>query len=225
VPSDTLMSAAYAEGAEPDRSHHMQATFWKAVEARNAVIAGNLEAAKLAGLALEKHDYEGTLPESWKHWTKQMQKEAGNLAIAGSLAEAAQTVGALSLTCGDCHAQKQQGPDRGREEPMPWRDPPETVHGRMARHEVGVDQLWSGLIIPSEDAWRAGIVTLTRAPLNRPQQEGEAIDPELGKRIEEVRALAKRARTATSHAERAQIYGELLGTCGSCHVYSDVKTL
>jgi cytochrome c553 len=222
TPSDTLLSATYAEGKEPDRAHHMQATFWLAVEARNAIISGDLEAAKRAALTLEQHDYSGTLPESWKHWVKQMQKEAGNIAAAGTLSEAAQAVAALSLTCGDCHAQKQQGPDRGREQPMPWRDPPDTVHGRMARHEVGVDQLWSGLVIPSEDSWRAGSVTFTRAPLTRPEQDGTPMDPELARRTEEVRAMAQRARAAKSHAERAQVYGELLSTCGACHRYADV---
>jgi hypothetical protein len=39
----------------------------------------------------------------------------------------------------------------------------------------------------------------------------------LAERIEAIRQLARNARTARSHAERAEIYGQLLARCADCH--------
>jgi cytochrome c553 len=207
----------------PDRVAHMQATFWLAVVARNAVIAGDLESAKRAASALAEHDYAGTLPGDWRHWVAQMQLRADEVALAPDLPAAAQSLAALGLSCGDCHAQMRGGREPQAEDAVAWKDPPEDLRERMNRHADGVEQLWHGLTDPSDDAWRNGTVTLTRAPLRPALRDGEEISPTMTAQIEEVRALAKRARVAASHPERATIYGELIARCASCHWVAGVK--
>lgn len=214
-------SAASSGGAEQapvdDRAWHMQETFWMAVRARDAVMAGDLEAARSAARELEQHAFADTLPADWKHYTEQMRQQAQALVIASGLAEAGQAVGALGLSCGSCHFQQKAGPGAVREPPMAWQDPPDTLTERMDRHYAGVEQLWQGLVQPSEDAWRNGTLTLTRAPLQAPEAEGAEVSPAAHAQVERVRQLARQARAAKSHPERAQIYGELIAACASCH--------
>jgi hypothetical protein len=210
--------------AAPDRAQHMQATFWMAVAARDALVAGNLAGAKRAAQALAEHDYAGTLPEDWKHWVKQMQQRADEVVLAADVDAAAQAVAGLGLACGDCHSHLQRGPKPADEAALAWKDPPEELQERMHRHETGVDQLWLGLVRPSEAAWRNGTVTLTRAPLAPVLREGEEASPEFAVKLEKVRELGKRARTATSYSERASVYGELLAGCANCHFVAGIKT-
>jgi hypothetical protein len=135
----------------PDRAWHMQETFWMALRARDAVIAGDLEVAREEARLLAHHEFADTLPAAWKPYTERMKQQAQSVVVAGSLEEAAQGVAALGLSCGNCHFTK-HGPHALREPPMPWLDPPDTLFERMYRHYEGVDQLWQGMVQPSEEA-------------------------------------------------------------------------
>ena len=205
--------------APPDLAAHMQASFWMAVRARDALIAGDLPSAQRAADALAKQDYSQLLPADWKHWVVQLQQGARELSIAPNLESASQELGRVALACGDCHDLHQRGPGRVRTEPEPWRDPPDQLDERMLRHQIGAEQLWEGLAMPSEQAFRSGTITLTRAPLTPPERDGEPIDPAMQARIEDIRALARRARAATSYDERGRVYGELIARCASCHAF------
>jgi hypothetical protein len=87
----------------------------------------------------------------------------------------------------------------------------------MERHQLGIAQMWDGLVLPSEEAWRSGTVTITRAPLHAPEAADGPISPELHARIEATRDLGKQARLATSYQERGRVYGELIAGCTQCH--------
>ena len=207
-----------AKGEEPDRRAHMQGTFWLAIIARDALIDGDLDAARSAAHELAEHDYAGAFPASWKHWVGEMQKQARALAIAADDAEAGQAVGALAVACGSCHRDQKGGFRLANAEAMPWRDPPETITERMDRHAVGIEQMWFGLIAPSDDVWRAGTVTLTRAPLEAPLEgEEDPVDERSHAELERLRELAKQARSAPTYAARAQVYGAAITTCAHCH--------
>ena len=87
----------------------------------------------------------------------------------------------------------------------------------MVRHAIGSEQMWDGLIIPSDDSWRQGTVTFTRAPLGPPVDKDSTVDDETHARIEALRGVAREARVAESHKKRAQLYGKLVSGCASCH--------
>jgi cytochrome c553 len=224
-PSPQHTQPAASSGGEPtastrksfDRAHHMQATLWMALSARDALIDGNLGEAKTAARALAQHDYEASVPATWKPWIGELQKHAGDLVIAKGIDDAAQSLSAIGLACGSCHYHHEAGLTVRREPPMAWEDSSDTIGERMDRHAQGIEQMWTGLVQPSEEAWRSGTVTLTRAPLEAPTTEGGTVGPRAAAEIERVRGLARRARTASSHAERAQIYGQLIAGCGHCH--------
>ncbi len=215
----TQASAAAPAGEPPDRGYHMQATFWRALDVRDALIAGELARAKLFASTLATHDDVRAFPEDWKHWVAAMQQQADNVSLAPDLASASQAIGALALSCGDCHDQMRKG-QRALPPPDPrlHDQPPDTLSERMYRHRLAADELWLGLIEPSETLWKRGTVTLTRAPLEPPVKDGEEVDARVAEDLERIRALAKAARAARSHPERARIYGQIIARCAACHL-------
>ena len=213
-------SAASTEqvaSAAPDLAWHMRATFWDAVRARDALIDGNLANAQRAAEQIAQTDYSRVVPADWKVGVGALQQHAAALSIAPNLGAAAQELGRMALACGECHALRKQGPGRTLTVPLPWEDPPESLDQRMQRHQMGVDQLWDGLVLPSDNAWRSGTLTITRAPLRAPELADDAMSPELHDRIEATRELGKEARLATTYLERARVFGELISGCAQCH--------
>lgn len=203
----------------PELRFHMRAAVTDAVQARDALLAGELSRAQRAAERLARMDCERILPQDWKHWVTRVQQSASELSTAPNLDEAAAELGRLAVACGDCHDRHREA-DPSKSAPMPWRDPPEDFDARMHRHQLGVAQLWDGLVLPSEDAWRSGTVTITRAPLTSPRASGaEPVDDGTRVRIEAVRALAKQARSAATYQERERVFGAIVARCADCHVY------
>lgn len=222
-PASPVPHTSSASGAEqvapaaPDLAWHMRATFWDAVRARDALIDGNLANAQRAAEQIARTEYSRMVPADWKVGVGALQQHASALSIAPDLAAAAQELGRMALMCGECHALRKQGPGRTPTVPLPWEDPPESLDERMQRHQMGVDQLWDGLVLPSDNAWRSGTLTITRAPLRAAELADEAVSPELNDRIEATRELGKEARLATTYLERARVFGELIAGCAQCH--------
>lgn len=215
APQSPGPAEAVSPKSPPDVGYHMRASFWDALEARDALIAGDLARAHRAADRLAETDYASLLPPSWLHWTAQLQQRARELSLAGDMSGAAQALGRIALTCGECHELRDKGPAHPRVQPLPWEDPPEQLEARMLRHQLGIAQMWDGLVLPSEQAFRSGTVTITRAPLRAPEPSDETIE----RSIEEIRALAKDARRATTYEERGRVYGELISRCAQCHHY------
>jgi cytochrome c553 len=215
--SEPAQPAQPATSSAPDVQWHMRASFWQTLRARDALIDGDLAEAQRQADRLAKTDYASMLPVAWKHWVAQLQQDAAALSLAANLDEAALALGRMALACGECHELHDAGPDKPRVQPQPWEDPPDTYDERMQRHHLGLTQMWDGLVLPSEKAWRSGTVTITRAPLRAPERAGEPIDDNARARIEEVRELAKQSRRADTYQERGRIYGELVARCARCH--------
>lgn len=197
---------------------HMTGKFELAEAVRNAVIMGDLQQARASAQRLVDSPAPKALPKDLKMYLARMRQQADDVVLAGNIAEAAQAVGRLGTACGNCHWRSNRGPnpdDTGTS--LPWYDPPDDVGTRMLRHEIGLSQMWQGLIRPSIKAFRSGTVTLTRAPLTAPQGHDEPVDSGQHAAIEQIRNFAKMARTASTPAERAEIYGTMLTYCAVCH--------
>ena len=223
APSTPMPRVSSASGAEqtpaaapPDLAWHMRATFWDAVHARDALIDGDLDNAQRAADRIARTDYSRMLPGDWKHGIGALQQHAAALSTAPNLSAAAQELGRVALACGECHAARERGPGRTLMLSLPWEDPPESLQERMERHQMGIDQMWDGLVLPSENAWRSGTLTITRAPLIAPEH-AEPTSSALHARIEATRELAKQARLAQTYQERARVFGELIAGCAQCH--------
>lgn len=213
-------AAGPANEPDPELRAHMQRSFSAAVTARDALIDGDLPGAIRAGDTLANMDYARVMPPDWMQWVGRMQERARELGIAPNLGTAAQELAQLALVCGDCHDQHRAAKARVAEPPHPRSDPSEHIEDQMLRHQVGAEQMWDGLVFASEDAFRSGTLSLTRAAFTAPEHADEAVDPAFAARIEEVRALARQAGAATTFEERGRVYGELITRCATCHYLS-----
>jgi cytochrome c553 len=188
------------------------------VAIRDAVARGDVGEARAAARRLaEGRDAPDTAPEpAMEPELEAMTIAARRVSDARDLDESAHRLGALAETCGACHAQF-EGPRALVTEP-----PPESRHvaGRMARHQWAAARLWEGLVAPSSDAWARGARVLEDAPLE-PERltPGKSPVPKVGALATAVHDLGRKAAVADSSARRAEVYGELMATCGGCHAW------
>ncbi len=194
----------------------MRVSFWSAVEARDALIDGDLARVheRTNYLATQRFD---ALPERWRYWLGEMQTAAREGSMAPNTDEAAQWVAEIALSCGSCHGYSRQAPERIPQATLPPAAEPEALAQRMQRHAQAAQDLWVGLAEPSDAAWQRGARTLNEASPQPPVHNGEPVDPAVLEQLDQVKAFGLRAVLARTPHQRAQVYGELLARCPRCH--------
>jgi cytochrome c553 len=184
------------------------------VAIRDAVARGDLDAAKREAAGLALLSIEGTIDPAWKQRLDAMNVAAARVANAMDITDAAHGLGPLAKTCGDCHTML------GR----PWPAvPPQTgqasgVRPFMVRHQWAASQMWDGLAIPSDDAWKAGAHALAEEPLSpEALTPGKTPVPKVGDLEQSVHDLARKAEAVDKVDARMQLYGDAMATCAECH--------
>lgn len=180
---------------------------WKGVLVRDAVIRGDLEAARRAASELADH---ATRSEPAKG---ELVAPAQRVAAAQDVHEAAASFAALAERCGACHA-RIGGPRSRPALPPP---PSLAVVPRMRRHQWAAARLWEGLVAPSDEAWTSGAQVLSDAPLDLEPLPDRTAVPEITALSNAVHDLGLDATRATEVAQRVRVYGALLDTCSTCH--------
>ncbi len=209
---------------------HMGEYFEHVNAAQVAIIRGDLDGVRepavwiaehesIAGLALPIEQWSSDTPEGWEAHDPEIRAAARRMAEAQTFEEAAAASSMMVKECGSCH-QKVGAEPRVRELGAIGVPPSESLAAvaHMLRHQWAVHQMWIGMINPSDEAWREGAEVLADAPLE-PQHLTEGAEStervrELAERIHELGAQALEPRVWTI---RAEIYGELLASCGDCH--------
>jgi cytochrome c553 len=193
----------------------MWSHFDAAADLHAAVVRGDLPVARDAASWLAEHG-EPDLPEGSQPLLDQMRASARRVASAADLSEAARGTADVARSCGACHAAYGPGPVfRGSGVP-PVEGAGVTLE--MRRHDWAAGRLWEGLIGPSDAAWAAGARVLGQAAfgpdamMDRTELPPNA--PALERRVHDI---GRRAAGAADTAARAELYGELLGTCAACH--------
>src|SRR5690606_4640670 len=176
---------------------------------------GDLEAVAEPARWLAEQSSYASMPDPWKAHLQDM-RNAGQLVLEGTdLAAKARATGQLAAACGTCHTALGQSPQ--------WKDTSEDVaaSGRsphMLEHMQATEHLWQGLAGPSEQAWQAGVLALSDAPLT-PESlvEGQSPSKEVVELATKVHELGKKGADTKETSARAELYGELLTTCADCH--------
>ena len=211
-----LVRAAAAEPAPtPPLTSAMHARYAALTSARDAVIAGNLDAVRTALAPLASADPDEPLPEVWRPLAKPVERAAARAAASRDLAQAALGVARVAAACAECHGATAGGPDLDASERIP---PQAWQPGQnMALHQWATDRMWVGLIAGDEAAWTLGAEELDRRPI---ELRFEEATPPGGKpQLEQlVYILADRALAADAPSERAEVFGNLLAVCSQCHV-------
>ena len=195
---------------------HMYGHFGHASEVQNAMIQGDLDAVRAPAQWLAEHDAMDGLPKGSDAYLGQLRQAAAQAVDAPDLPTAAKATAAIARACGACHGRYDVGPRF-----TPGAGPPAegaSVSAHMIRHVWAADRMWEGLIGPSEASWAAGARGLSEAPLE-PQEVTDDAErvPAASELAHSVHDLGARAQRTTGGAARAEIYGELLTSCSSCH--------
>jgi cytochrome c553 len=181
---------------------------------RDAVARGDLEEATREATILASLPVGGPIDENWRVKLDAMTAAASKLSNAPTIKEAAAGLGPLAKTCGDCHTML------GRSGPTVASPGGQAsgVRPTMLRHQWAVSQMWDGLVIPSEDAWRAGALGLSEEPMTpEALTPGRTPVPRVGALQDAVHDLGRRAVSSSNVEARMKVYGEAMATCAQCH--------
>ena len=204
-------AVAAADQASPPPAA-MTGHFIGVTAVHEAVIRGDLEAARKAAAPIATHDLTG--PADTAAARDELKSLAGRIASAPDLTAAATATGAMLRACGDCHRTAGVMPVLN----LPVRPAVGKTVGHMLAHQRAADQLLQGLVIPSSTSWNQGAQALRTAPLEMGQLPK---DPKLTEDIaageQRIHQLADQAAGATEPAARAAIYGQMVTACATCH--------
>jgi len=187
----------------------MQEHFARVEQVRDAIVAGDLDAAREPAEWLASHEVMEGIPTGWEQHVTQMRRLARRIVDASEFATAAAATADMGGLCGGCH----QSLDEGAQFTIVAVPSEESgVVAHMLRHEWAADRLWEGLIGPSDESWRVGAEALAEAAL-QPQDTPE----EVGVLARQVHELGAQAAETFGFTDRAVLYGRLIGTCARCH--------
>jgi hypothetical protein len=177
-----------------------------AVTARDAVVAGDLDAFRVAARRVDQRFPLGT----------GLGEDAVELAIADArraldLPAAAAALGDLAVACGGCHLAV------GARIPSPVSTLPvggDDLWDEMARHDEGLQLLWAGLVRPARGDLEEGLRVFESATFH---VAGREPPPTVRNLDAQVHRYAARVVTASPRNQGAAL-SELLLTCAACHV-------
>lgn len=196
----------------PNVPAHMSDHFSKVREVEDAIIRGDLDAAKPPARWLADHQEIAGLPPGTERQVQEMKAAAASVASAENIGTAGIVAANMVGACGACHSAAKVTPAL----PPITGDVAGTGGKRhMLEHQRAVDRMYRGLIAPSSDEWMTGALALKAAPLRDKafaDVSKEAVAAEV-----RVHELADRAAAAALQRDRVTIYGALIGGCASCH--------
>jgi len=194
----------YSEIAEHMHEHLDQVSTIKA-----AVIAGRLEDVRKPADWLATHEEPALLPS-----VEEIRRYASRAASAENLITAAAAVGEIARTCGECHQASGVEVTFGYSQP-----PPQDIQSlmtQMQRHLWAADRMWTGLIAPSDVAWKQGADILAEVQL-APSDITDERQTQISNLMQRLRVVGEQASQATSIELRSGLYGEFLSLCATCH--------
>jgi cytochrome c553 len=194
----------------PSLSQDMEGHYAQVGTVKDAVVRGDLEAAREPARWLAEHPQHPDLPQGVNSPMEDMRVQARSVVRAVDVADAARATAEMAAACGRCHRAAGAGPD-----PVLWTMAPtgQTPPRQMERHLWAVDRMWEGLVAPSDRQWQQGATALVDDPLF---QEAAAGGPEVARLAREVHDLGVTALQRPQDG-RAGVYGRLLSTCVTCH--------
>jgi hypothetical protein len=210
-PAEQSAAAAPAQPSA-DTAARMAGHFGKVRELEEAVIRGDLEAAKADAQWLAEHQEAAGLPPGTEAYVISTRNAARAVAASTSLGNAGVAAAFAVAACGDCHSAAKVTPK------MPEASAPPTTPGaaaQMLAHQYAMDLMYRGMVGPSETLWKQGAEALKGSPLT--DKDRTKASKEIVAFETRVRELAGRAAQAPDAGARIAIYGELVGGCASCH--------
>ena len=193
----------------------MENHYTLAIEAHDALIRGDLAGVRMQLKKLSAARLPGNAPQRWLPLQGQLRSAALRGAEAGNLAAAASGLAAVAESCGNCHTAL----ITGSRYPAPGQpDSTTEVESKMQTHQWASERLWEGITGPWDHAWKRGTALLASADVFQ-----DEVSQDMKLREAALRRKAAEAGEATTHQDRARLYGELLIVCAACHQKADAR--
>jgi len=214
-----LFALSCATAPRSSSSTAMLRHFDNALTLSTAVIFGRMDEAKGAAAALSAEGPLASMPPESERYYDAFHESVAQIAGINRPDVLARAASDVALRCGDCHLASGLGPsfEVGRPEEA------SSLRDHMRVHSWASARMWEGLIGGSDLAWRAGARALSGQPL-RPQLYAARVPDEgaAGQFTGRIHDLGVRALAITDREARAELLGELWGTCSGCHELAGV---
>ncbi len=180
-----------------------------------AITRGDLAGVRSPAGQLARMPAPDRLPPSATPYVTVLQRAARNAAGANTLAEAAAAASSMLLQCGACHRALGVPVNVARDRP------PDVggIVGHMLDHQLAVEDLLEGLLVPSAASWRIGAERLRDADVL--EKERLPADPKWTDALrlaeQRVHGIAREAVDDQTPEQRADHYATLVTTCAECH--------
>jgi mono/diheme cytochrome c family protein len=219
-PAASDQPAARQAPAPAEVVQHMHDHLAQVQQVQHAIIRGDLEAATGAADTFAKHQELSGLPDTVRSTIDQMQKAATEVSSATTLDAAGDAAGRMVAQCGACHSSMGAKPSLPAP-PAAQGGAAKPIVAKMIQHQHAVDLLYQGLVVPSDEMWKRGAEALKESPL---KADAFPVDAQLSKEALDAQSrtheVAEKAMSAATPTARAEIYGDLIGGCASCHSLS-----
>lgn len=192
---------------------HMHEHLSKATIAYEALIHGDMKGAREALAWLGEHDAP-TLPDGAEPFVGRMRDLAAKGAVAPQYDEVAAQIAEMGAACGACHQAQQVNPT------LELGEPPASsgdVHAHMARHQWAVQALWTGLVVPADGPWAAGVQALSDDHLDDKAFEVPELSEQAKTQGRAVHTVARGAAMLTTRQDRAKAFATIATACAGCH--------
>jgi hypothetical protein len=174
----------------------------------DAIARSDLGRARTEAYTIGLLDEPDVLPE-WQPYFASVSEAARQIEAAGDVAAAGNLLATLGTRCASCHEATRATPKL-----LPFSREQES---QMLGHAHAAVAMWDGLMAPSDERWLAGADLLTTVPLTMVAQAVTPSSPEDIDDVARIRLLANRAVKAGSRADRAEVFGTIVGRCAHCH--------
>ncbi len=195
-----------------DTAAHMKDHFTKVREIEEAIIRGDLEAAKEPAQWMADHQEVGGYGARADQRIMELKSAAKSVAAAKDIDGAAQAAAGMAGACGHCHSAANVAPKLPK---VPDDEKGVERVRHMMEHQHAIDHMYYGLISPTTGDWMTGAEKLKAAPLRAKAMKD--VNPEVLAAEARVHELADRALGASVQSSRVAIYGSLIGSCANCH--------
>lgn len=216
--SGLLLWGAAALSEESAVPKHMRAHLAHATAARDALVSGNLPAARDPLRWIAEHRRVEGLPSGWWPHVDQFNQRAAPALGSTDPAVLARAVAGVAQVCGDCHTQTGASPQLADREVDPIEG---GVSAHMEEHLWAIDRMWAGLIIPDDAAWAEGAAVLVSPPMHH--DPDIRLSAEATALAESVHTLGAQAAAAAKPEQKVEAFGQLLATCASCHIKAGAR--
>jgi cytochrome c553 len=197
-------------------AEHMREHNEAMIAIQRAIIGGSIAGTLEPAQWLLEHAEPAGLPAGSDAFFAAVRTAANDVVEADTIEAAADAASRMGLACGNCHLannitivfdEVEQPSDEAAEKP------------HMQRHQWVADRMWEGLIGPSEEAWNRGANLLFESPIKPHVLAKHGGDDEaLVGMSRRVHQLAANATIVSTPEEKAELYGEFIANCGSCHL-------